>query len=350
MSYIMLGLGWVLKLMYILVNNYGVAILLFTIVVKAILMPLTVKQQKSMLKTQKLQPLLMDLQKKYENDKEKLNQETMKLYQKYQVNPMSGCLPMLIQFPIIIALYWVVKQPIIYIMGVASGDIWRIVWAMNDWSQASQANLDALNHLLETMKIDTGNFIGYFTDANFKNFGQYEIPIARFLHANPEIMNSSWIVETGKSYRLIDFNFCGIDLSQTPSLGSLLGLIMGSVPEGGITWNLTGLWLIPILAGGSSYLTSKISQAMQPPQPVQKDENGVEKPNTMKTMMVIMPLFSAWIAFSLPAAIGFYWILSSVIQILQQLVVNKVADPGVTDDDIKEEIENAKKNRKKRKK
>lgn len=350
MSYIMLGLGWVLKLMYILVNNYGVAILLFTIVVKAILLPLTVKQQKSMLKTQKLQPLLMDLQKKYENDKEKLNQETMKLYQKYQVNPMSGCLPMLIQFPIIIALYWVVKQPIIYIMGVASSDIWRIVWAMNDWGQASQANLDALNHLLETMKIDTSNFVGYFTDANFKNFGQYEIPIARFLHANPEIMNSSWIVETGKVYRLIDFNFCGIDLSQTPSLGSLLGLIMGSVPEGGITWNLIGLWLIPILAGGSSYLTSKISQAMQPPQPVQKDENGVEKPNTMKTMMVIMPLFSAWIAFSLPAAIGFYWILSSVIQILQQMVVNKVADPGVTDDDIKEEIENAKKNRKKRKK
>lgn len=350
MSYIMLGLGWVLKLMYILVNNYGVAILLFTIVVKAILMPLTVKQQKSMLKTQKLQPLLMDLQKKYENDKEKLNQETMKLYQKYQVNPMSGCLPMLIQFPIIIALYWVVKQPIIYIMGVASSDIWRIVWAMNDWGQASQENLDALNHLLETMKIDTSNFVGYFTDANFKNFGQYEIPIARFLHANPEIMNSSWIVETGKVYRLIDFNFCGIDLSQTPSLGSLLGLIMGSVPEGGITWNLIGLWLIPILAGGSSYLTSKISQAMQPPQPVQKDENGVEKPNTMKTMMVIMPLFSAWIAFSLPAAIGFYWILSSVIQILQQMVVNKVADPGVTDDDIKEEIENAKKNRKKRKK
>lgn len=350
MSYIMLGLGWVLKLMYILVNNYGVAILLFTIVVKAILMPLTVKQQKSMLKTQKLQPLLMDLQKKYENDKEKLNQETMKLYQKYQVNPMSGCLPMLIQFPIIIALYWVVKQPIIYIMGVASSDIWRIVWAMNDWGQASQGNLDALNHLLETMKIDTSNFVGYFTDANFKNFGQYEIPIARFLHANPEIMNSSWIVETGKVYRLIDFNFCGIDLSQTPSLGSLLGLIMGSVPEGGITWNLIGLWLIPILAGGSSYLTSKISQAMQPPQPVQKDENGVEKPNTMKTMMVIMPLFSAWIAFSLPAAIGFYWILSSVIQILQQMVVNKVADPGVTDDDIKEEIENAKKNRKKRKK
>lgn len=350
MSYIMLGLGWVLKLMYILVNNYGVAILLFTILIKAALMPLTIKQQKSMLKTQKLQPLLMEIQKKYENDKEKLNQETMKLYQKYQVNPMSGCLPMLIQLPIIMALYWVVKQPIIYIMGVASEDIWRVVWAMNDWAQLSDANGAALSGLLESLKIDPNNFIGFFTDQSFKNFGQYEISIAHFLHANPEIMDSSWIVETGKTYRLIDFNFLGIDLSQTPSLGSLLGLIMGRVPEGGFSWNLIGLWLIPLLAGGSSYLTSKISQAMQPPQPVQKDENGVEKPNTMKTMMIMMPLFSAWIAFSLPAAIGFYWILSSVIQILQQIVVNRVADPGVTDEDIKEEMENAKKNRKKRKK
>ncbi len=350
MSYIMLGLGWVLKFMYILVNNYGVAIVLFTIIVKAILMPLTVKQQKSMLKTQKLQPLLMDLQKKYENDKDKLNQETMKLYQKYQINPMSGCLPMFIQLPILMALYWVVKQPIIYIMGVDSGDIWRLVWAMNDWGQLSQANLDSLNHLLDTMKIDPNNFVGFFVDNNFKNFGQYEIQFARFLHANPEIMNSNWITETGNVYRLIDFNFCGIDLSETPDLWSLLGLVMGKIPESGINWNLIGLWLIPIIAGASSYVTSKITQAMQPPQPVQRDENGVEKPNPMNTMMIVMPLFSAWIAFSMPAAIGFYWILSSLIQLLQQFVVNKVVDVGLTEEDVKEEMQNAKKNRKKRKK
>lgn len=90
MSYIMLGLGWVLKLMYTITSNYGIAIILFTIIIKLILMPLTVKQQKSMLKTQKLQPLLMEIQKKYGNDKDKLNQETMKLYQKYKINPMSG--------------------------------------------------------------------------------------------------------------------------------------------------------------------------------------------------------------------------------------------------------------------
>ncbi len=86
-----------------------------------------------MLKTQKLQPLLMEIQKKYGNDKDKLNQETMKLYQKYKINPMSGCLPMLIQLPILLALYWVVKKPIIYIMGVGGSDVWRIVSAIEDW-------------------------------------------------------------------------------------------------------------------------------------------------------------------------------------------------------------------------
>lgn len=344
----MLGLGWVLKLMYVLVNNYGGAIILFTIVIKAILMPLTLKQQKSMLKTQKIQPLLMELQNKYGNDKEKLNQETMKLYQKYKINPMSGCFPMLIQLPILFALYWVVKKPIIFIMGVGGDDVWRIVSALEDWSTWAPQNMEQLSQLVASIpRIESLND---YVNTSFKSFGEAEITIARFLHIHPEIMDSHWITETGNAYRLIDFDFAGIDLSATPDLWGLVGLITGKVPEGGVNWNMIGLWIIPIVAGGSSFLTTKISQAAQPQQQPQVDENGVEKPNPMKTMMVIMPFFSAWIAFTMPAAIGFYWILSSVIQLLQQFLVNKIANVGLTDDDIKEEIENAKKNRKKRKK
>ena len=120
MSYIMLGLGWVLKLMYTITSNYGIAIILFTIIIKLILMPLTVKQQKSMLKTQKLQPLLMEIQKKYGNDKDKLNQETMKLYQKYKINPMSGCLPMLITFLVLFGLIDVIYNPMRHILGMSN--------------------------------------------------------------------------------------------------------------------------------------------------------------------------------------------------------------------------------------
>ena len=110
MTYIMYALGWILKMFYYLTANYGVAIIVFTVFIKLAMLPLDLKQRKSLAKTQQLQPLLDALQKKYANDKEKLNTETMKLYKKYDINPMGGCLPMLIQFPIIIALYWVVRK------------------------------------------------------------------------------------------------------------------------------------------------------------------------------------------------------------------------------------------------
>ncbi len=343
MSYIMMGLGWVLKLMYMLCSNYGVALILFTIIVKAILFPLTLKQQKSMMKTQKLQPILNELQQKYGNDKEKLNQETMKIYQKYKINPMSGCLPLLIQLPILLALYWVVRQPMVYIMGFGESEVWRAINAIEEFSAT---NPDAVNALLSSMNIEGFNV---FRDANYSNFGMYEIQVARFLQDYPDVMNSPWITEMGRNILVLNFDFLGIDLSQTPDLWSIVGLITGNIPEN-FGWSTVGLWLIAILSGVSAYASSKISQALQPQQQPQVDENGVEKANPMKTMMIIMPIFSAWIAFTLPAAIGFYWVLSNVIQIIQQVVITKFASVDISDEEIEGEILNAKKNRKKRKK
>lgn len=343
LSYIMMGLGWVLKLMYMLCSNYGVALILFTIIVKAILFPLTLKQQKSMMKTQKLQPILNELQQKYGNDKEKLNQETMKIYQKYKINPMSGCLPLLIQLPILLALYWVVRQPMVYIMGFGGDEVWRAINAIEDFSAT---NPDAVNALLSSMNIEGFNV---FRDANYSNFGMYEIQVARFLQDYPDVMNSPWITEMGRNILVLNFDFLGIDLSQTPDLWSIVGLITGNIPEN-FGWSTVGLWLIAILSGVSAYASSKISQALQPQQQPQVDENGVEKANPMKTMMIIMPIFSAWIAFTLPAAIGFYWVLSNVIQIIQQVVITKFASVDISDEEIEGEILNAKKNRKKRKK
>lgn len=339
----MMGLGWVLKLMYMLCSNYGVALILFTIIVKAILFPLTLKQQKSMMKTQKLQPILNELQQKYGNDKEKLNQETMKIYQKYKINPMSGCLPLLIQLPILLALYWVVRQPMVYIMGFGESEVWRAINAIEEFSAT---NPDAVNALLSSMNIEGFNV---FRDANYSNFGMYEIQVARFLQDYPDVMKSPWITEMGRNILVLNFDFLGIDLSQTPDLWSIVGLITGNIPEN-FGWSTVGLWLIAILSGVSAYASSKISQALQPQQQPQVDENGVEKANPMKTMMIIMPIFSAWIAFTLPAAIGFYWVLSNVIQIIQQVVITKFASVDISDEEIEGEILNAKKNRKKRKK
>lgn len=342
MSYIMMALAWVLNLFYNITLNYGLAIIFFTIVIKLILLPLTIKQQKSMVKTQKIQPLLMELQQKYANDKDKLSQETMKLYQKYKINPMSGCLPLVIQLPILMALYYVVRLPITYTMGVDGSEIWRIINAIEDWAVNHQ---DALQNLFTSLKIE--NF-DVFRDNQFKNFGMYEIQIAHFLQANPDILQSHWITEGGEAYKTINFAFCGLDISQTPDLWALLGIFMGKLE--GLTPQVMLLWLIPILSGVSSFVTSKVSQAQQPPQPVKKDEFGREKSNPMKTMMVFMPLFSAWLAFTLPAAIGLYWIISNVLQLVQQVLVTKFVNVGISEEEIEGEVVNAKKSRKKRKK
>lgn len=108
-------LGVLLRLIYNLVNNYGVSIILFTILVKVLLIPLTVKQMKSMKNIQLIQPKLKEIQEKYKHDKEKMNVKTMELYQEYNVNPFGGCLPLLIQFPILLGLFAVLRDPGLYV-------------------------------------------------------------------------------------------------------------------------------------------------------------------------------------------------------------------------------------------
>lgn len=350
MTYIMIALGWILNLFYELIGNYGFAIILFTVFIKLVLLPLDIKQKKSMAKTQKIQPLLAEVQKKYANDKDKLNQETMKLYQKYGINPMGGCFPMLIQFPIIIALYWVVKKPITYMMGVDAGDVWRVAEAFNTWAAA---HTDALSDTIKGIIPVTYKASRALAD---NTFGTYEIQIAQLLFKNPEILNHPTITSWGKALDLIDFRFLGMDLSEIPNLGALMGVFTGNLS--GITLNTVLLWTIPVFSGLSSWLTSKISSGQQP----KKDKNEViaeaDKPkdsaagmgDTMKSMTLIAPIFSAWFAFTLPAAVGLYWTVSNLIMIIQQVVVTKYLVPDISAEELEGEIKNVKKGRKNRKK
>lgn len=347
MTYIMMALGWILDLFYRLINNYGFAIILFTVFVKLVLFPLDLKQRKSMAKTQKIQPLLNEIQKKYANDKEKCNQETMKLYQRYGINPMGGCLPMLIQLPIIFALYWVVKKPITYMVGVHADEIWRVAEAFNAWAVAHK---DALPEAIAKIVPVT-----YGSKMSNNTFGTYEIQIAQLLFKNPEILQHPFITEWGKTLRLVNFSFLGMDLSEIPSLGAFLGLFTGNVKN--LTLGTVLLWFIPILSGVSAWLSSRVSMAQQP-----KKSNEIlaeaDKPKdgggamgeSMKSMTVMMPLISAWFAFTLPAAVGLYWIVSNLIQLVQQLCVTKYMSNVISAEEIEGEVNNVRKGRKNRKK
>ena len=342
MNIIMQALGWILKMCDTLTGNYGVALILFTILVKLILLPLTVKQQRSMMKTQKLQPLLNEIQQKYANDKDKMNMEIMKVYQKYKVNPMSGCLPLLIQLPILLSLYWVVKRPITYLMGFNEGEFWRIINALTEWGTA---NPDPLNALLSSINVDS---VAKLAESEYKLFELYEIQIARFLNLHPDILANHWITGSGQAYTTINFGFLGLDLSQTPSLNALISLLFGKAQT--LTVGTMLLWIIPILSGVSSWASMQLSQKMQPQQPPKRDANGEELPNPMKSMNLFMPFISAWFAFTLPAAVGLYWVASNLLQMAQQLVLTKTIKIDLTEEQIEGEIIDVKKNRKKRKK
>lgn len=295
-DYILLALGWIIKLIYDVFENYGVAIILFTIVIKLLLLPLNIKSQRAMKKQQKIQPIIAELQKKYANDQAKLQQEMMKVYKDNNVSMMGGCLPMLIQMPILIALYSVIRRPITFIRGA--------FFAGKMPSHISET----LNSLAEKV----GGTIQGGVDAFWKN---YQIQISR------------WANEIGFEEWSINFDFLGLDLSRNPSealqylndIGNNLAVVM--------------LLLIPVLAILSSIAQNKISMHLSG-QDKNKNMND-QAQATSNMMMWMMPLMTGFFTFSLPAGMGLYWIASGVIQIVQQIVLNIYFEKKGEDFEIK---------------
>lgn len=278
MEFIKQPLGYLLGWIYDFVGNYGLALILFTLAIKIVLLPLTLKQQKSMIKTQRIQPQILKLQEKYKNDKQLLSQETMKLYKEYNVSPMGGCLPMIVQLFILFALYAVIRQPIEYMLHYSSGEIKNV---MNYYPVKSAP----LTRGME--QIDIANRV--YGDANYGHMG-------------------------------INFDFWkGFNLSAVPSFKEWPTLF------------------VPALAGITTYFSSKVTTWMnkkpaaekkeQKPQrilsPEQKKTPGTQNTEgTMKSMTIIMPIFTMWITYTLPMAMGFYWITSNVLAIVQTVALN----------------------------
>lgn len=283
-------LGWIIEQIYSLVSNYGLAIILFTIIIRLILLPLNVKSQKAMKKQQKIQPIMAELQKKYANDQEKLQKETMKLYKENNISMTGGCLPTLIQMPILIGLYQVIQRPLSYLVGV-------------DWMQ--QEVIDKVYMLRDAM----ASSIGSLATAT-------EEMIAR----SSQIQLSRWaeVVNGASDPWVINFNFLGLDLANAPSaaFNYLLKLDFSN-------WNIIALLIIPILAVAASYASMKITQK----QSGQTQNAGNDNASQMsKSMNLMMPIMTAFFTLTLPSGLGIYWIISSAMQIIQQVLLNYYFD------------------------
>lgn len=307
-------MGYIIEMIYKLVQNYGLSIIIFTIIIKIILLPLNVKSQKAMKKQQKIQPILAELQKKYANDQQKLQTEMMKLYKDNGVSMTGGCLPMLIQFPILIGLYNVIRSPLRYLLHINITDA---------------AVVDKINNIMalmaEKFPADLGSFAGY--DAE-KLFSIAQIQLATW---------SEKVLDATEAWS-INFNFLGLNLAELPSK-AITYITQGNFVEIGTI----ALLVIPALAIFTTWLSMYQTQKMSGQ--TQSDNQAAQM---SKTMNLMMPIMTGFFSFTLPSGMGIYWITANLIQMGQQYILNKYFENK--EDDYVVQVRNTnRKNGKKRK-
>ena len=281
--------AWLVRLLYNLTGSYGMAIILFTVVVKLIMLPFQVKSKKSMMRMNRVNGKVQEIQKKYANNQVKMQEEMQKLYQEEGVSPMSGCLWSFLPLPILLALYSIMRQPITHLMMLS-----------NDVVQELVAKITAMGvDMSGIVMMKNGAAVVKDGVTQLQPYGQINLVKAVTEHY-PEAAAGidGWID--------LDFNFIGLDLAATPS--SVLKTVS-------FQWAIIGLILIPILAGLFQLLMSIYTMKSQ-------SQDGAAA-GSMKGMMYMMPLMSVYIGFIMPAALGIYWIAQSVFSLIQEVIMTK---------------------------
>ena len=297
--YICVPFAWLVRLFYNLTNSYGVALILFTLVIKLIMLPFQMKSKKSMMRMSRVSGQMQELQKRYAKNQAKLQEEMQKLYEEEGVNPMSGCLWSLIPFPILIALYSIIRQPITPFMMLSKDVLQTVV----------QSAADAGVNLTNIVMMDKATGTPALKDGLYQLASYGQINLVKAVQEMGLSTPEGWFD--------MNYNFLGLDLTATP---------WEYVKNFTFTWAVIGVILIPILAGLSQFVFSKLTMKTQP----QADAAGGA---SMKSMMYMMPLMSVYIAFIMPAALGVYWIAQSVFSLIQEAILNKTFSAKLSEEE-----------------
>lgn len=276
--------GYVLNGIYMLVKNYGVAIILFSILIKLILLPTSIKQQKTLKKNQKIQVELKKIQDKYSNNPEKLNMEIMELYKREKISPFSGCFSLIIQMILLFSMFYLVKSPLTHMKKVDTSIIEEISQTIKD-----ENGEDSLNKSYPEISI-----IKYVNEKNLKDSPAY-----------------------------IDMNFLGLDLSDVPT-------------ESGLNYKS---YIIPALYVISSIISIKLTSSMNNSKKEKNESiegNNEEKAITNKkddaqemaeqmnkNMMWTMPIISVSVSLVAPLGLALYWLINNVLMIIERIILNK---------------------------
>lgn len=318
-------LGKILDILFMGLNaigigNVAVAIIIFTLIVKLLMLPLTMKQQKLTKITSIMNPELKKIQDKYKDKKGdqnamiKMQEETKAVYEKYGVSQMGGCVQLLIQFPILMALYRVFQQIPLYISQIK--DLFTAIL------NGQNGGIMAVNGYADTMKqfgenVDWNNVNAAVNAMNGFSADQWN-QLKETFPAFSQLISENYDKITHMN------TFLGVNMSQNPGLGFNIAI------------------LIPILAGVSQFVSVKIAQGKQ-----QVDDDNPAAAS-MKMMTLFMPFMSAFIAISVPAGLGVYWIATAVIQTIMQLIINAYYDKLGAENIVKKNVE--KRNKKRAKK
>lgn len=283
--------GYLLNFLYNIFNNYGIAIIVFSVILRIILIPVTISQQKTMKKSEQMQEKMRKIQQKYKNNPEKLNQETMDLYKREKMNPFSGCLSSILQIIIILSVFWLVSKPLTYMKKV---------------------DPDIINGYIEQIKNEDGKSSAY-----------PEIQVIQRKASEDERVN-------------INMNFFGLDLSKVPNQ------------------NMSDytVYIIPVLYVITSFISIKITNGKKKKEKVLQleekttsdkeantkqsaEDESLEAMQEMSNSMTYMiPIMSISIAFIAPLGLALYWLISNILIIIERLIIDKIYM-------IKEEKENA---------
>lgn len=350
LAIIAIPLGWLMWLCDLVLPIYALALLLFTILTRLILFPLSIKQHKSMAKMGALRPKLEQIQTMYANNKEKMQAEQMKLYEEAKYNPLSGCLPVIIQMIFLFGLINVIYNPLQHIMQMPTATIDALKErAVSVSQQLGEAET-------EKTRIETYDMyvITYISKA--------EKAVAEGkLSANPfDTLDENVTEKTVERIDKFDMNLFGYFLGDTievpwPTTTKVAVLDENGqnvVDENGknVTeevkkgWTWSWMLLLPLLSGITSFLTSWITQKLNPASADAAASGG----GSMKTMMYVMPLFSIWIGFTVPSGVVLYWVYSNILMIVQNIVQYKFWDPKKLADEFAAELAEKEKSRKRK--
>ena len=297
--YICVPFAWLVRLFYDLTNSYGVALILFTLVIKLIMLPFQMKSKKSMMRMSRVSGQMQELQKRYAKNQAKLQEEMQKLYEEEGVNPMSGCLWSFLPLPILMALYSIIRQPITHFMMLSKDVLQTVV------QSAADAGVDLTNIVM----MDKATGAPALKDGLYQMAAYGQINLVKAVQEMGLSTPDGWFN--------VNYKFLGLDLTATP---------WEYVKSFTFTWAVIGVILIPILAGLSQFVFSKLTMKTQP----QTDAAGGA---SMKSMMYMMTLFSVYIAFIMPAALGVYWIAQSVFSLIQEAILNKTFSAKLSEEE-----------------